>query len=369
MCLHPQFIPNPNYKKSKRGFNVLKDCTSQYIPVPCGHCPQCIALRQSAVVQRVYMESINNYLFFVTLTYNNESLPVCHINDFDIPFADYSDVQKMFKRIRKNDLFGRPFKYFSVSEFGTKGRPHFHLIISLPKYKDDYVHTPFNLEKVLYDIILIQWVRNVGSTRKPIYRENSTLVRRFYSGRLSSNYDCHYIVPNLTDSGVSSTAYYVSKYMLKPSTREIKLQQALKLNLNIDEYECIWRDIKNGHYMSKGFGLRGFPDYVDVDSVGIDLSIVKYIRKGIVQSIKDGLSFPCFIIPDSGKMIPLSRFYRKYFLNVDDAFSFYYNQEDQSTLDTLFETKSIDNVEFDEETRKFVKRNKIVDSSDISEYV
>lgn len=369
MCLHPQFIPNPNYKAKKQGLNVLKDCSSQFIPVPCGHCPQCIAMRQSAVVQRVYMESINNYLYFVTLTYNNESLPVFSIHDFEIPFADYSDVQKMFKRIRKGNLFGRPFKYFAVSEFGSKGRPHFHLIVSIPKLKVDDDYTPFNIETRLYNVILSQWCRNVGSKRNPDYKEITTLVRKFRSGRLTTNFDCHYIVPNLTDSGVSSTAYYVSKYMMKPSTREVKLQQALKLNLPIDEFESIWKDIKNGHYMSKGFGLRGYSDLSHNDSCGFDISIGAYIRKCINQSIQDGLAFPCFIIPDSGKMIPLSRFYRKHYLYVDDAYSFYYNQPDQTNIDSLFETKSYENPRYDEEVRQFNKRCNIVDSSDISEYV
>ena len=44
---------------------------------------------------------------------------------YSIRFADVTDVQKMFKRLRKKNAFGRPFRYLAVSELGSKkGRPH-----------------------------------------------------------------------------------------------------------------------------------------------------------------------------------------------------------------------------------------------------
>lgn len=104
----------------------MKDCESQYIEVPCGHCPQCIANRQMQFVQRVQMEELANHLFFCSLTYNNDSLPqVCTSTGYTIRYADVTDVQNMFKRLRKRNAFGRPFRYFGVSELGSKrGRPH-----------------------------------------------------------------------------------------------------------------------------------------------------------------------------------------------------------------------------------------------------
>lgn len=58
--------------------------------------------RQMQVVQRARALCLDHYMYMVTLTYNNESLPVytCKSTGFQIPYADISDVQKMFKRIR-----------------------------------------------------------------------------------------------------------------------------------------------------------------------------------------------------------------------------------------------------------------------------
>lgn len=126
MCISPIRIRNPNAGMKGLKSTLMKDTESAFINVPCGHCKQCIANRQMDFVQRVLMESLTNHLFYCTLTYNNDSLPYLSTSTgYDIRFADVSDVQKMMKRLRKSNVFGRPFRYFGVSELGSKrGRPH-----------------------------------------------------------------------------------------------------------------------------------------------------------------------------------------------------------------------------------------------------
>lgn len=67
------------------------------------------------------------------MTYNDESLPVMTVSSgYDIRFADFRDVTNMVKRLRKENSFGRRFRYFAVSELGSKRcRPHFHLLFLL----------------------------------------------------------------------------------------------------------------------------------------------------------------------------------------------------------------------------------------------
>lgn len=61
-------------------------------------------------------------LFFVTLTYNDENLPLGKDN---IPSLCKPDLQDYFKRIRKVHKF----RYYAVGEYGGQtGRPHYHLI-------------------------------------------------------------------------------------------------------------------------------------------------------------------------------------------------------------------------------------------------
>lgn len=126
MCLNPLTIPNPNFGCQNKGFGFMKDCVSKYINVPCGHCSECIAVKQMYMIQRIQMEELENHLFFCTLTYNNESLPILSTSTgYDIRYADIADVQKMLKRLRFSNAFGRPFRYLGVSELGTeRGRPH-----------------------------------------------------------------------------------------------------------------------------------------------------------------------------------------------------------------------------------------------------
>lgn len=113
MCVSPVLIPNPNYRNTTELIRLTTDTENQFIRVPCNHCPECLAARQSAIVQRVRCLSLDHYIFFCTLTYNKESLPWHTCSDgFKIPYADISDAQKMFKRIRKDNLFGVPFRYF-----------------------------------------------------------------------------------------------------------------------------------------------------------------------------------------------------------------------------------------------------------------
>lgn len=186
-----------------------------------------------ALVQRIQAEAFGNYLFFATLTYNNESLPKIDVNGFSISYADITDLQNTFKRLRKSNAFGRSFRYAAVSELGGKhGRPHFHVIFLVPKYKDDDENSfPFILEHVMFKALLAEWRRNYGSTRKPDYRPLCTYAARFSQGKLKSNYDLHYVVPYNSSDGSSDVAFYVFKYMLKDSPVKSDFSRPLNLTL------------------------------------------------------------------------------------------------------------------------------------------
>ena len=126
MCTKPRLIPNPNYGCGKKGYGFLKDCVSKFITIPCGTCDECIKNKQMQFIQRIQMEELDNHLFYCTLTYNPDMMPIVSTSTGrDIRFADVSDVQDMMKRLRLSNAFGRPFRYFAVSELGSKrGRPH-----------------------------------------------------------------------------------------------------------------------------------------------------------------------------------------------------------------------------------------------------
>lgn len=280
------------------------------------------------IVQRMQMESIGNYIFYGTLTYNRSSLPSLLVSTgFSIPFADCRDLQNLMKRLRKRNAFTRPFRYFAVSERGTeRGRPHFHVLFLIPKYdSDDKNVTPFNLEALMFRELLVEWRRNYGSTRKPVYKPLCTYKEIYVRGRRISNYDLHYVQPLLNDDGAASVAFYVTKYLLKRSDREARLQQALHLNLPQEEYDDVWPVVRSRYFVSKGFGLNAevtpFGDMIP------DSSVLSYIRSCVERSE----DFPKYYSPADGHSQPLARYYRSRgdCYGMSDALRFYFSSSSE----------------------------------------
>ena len=340
MCDSPILIKNPNVgAKLVPGSPLsLKDCTSAYIAVPCGHCPSCIANKQMQLVQRVQMESLNNHLFFATLTYNNDSLPrLTTSSGFDLPFFDVRDLQTMFKRLRKSNAFGRPFRYLAVSELGGKyGRPHAHVLFLVPKHEGDMFFDCLNLQQTMFDAVLHEWRRNSGSTRAPVWSPLCTYVRRFVRGRLSTNYDLHYCSARSPGDSLANVAFYVLKYMLKRSDRETKLQQALHLNLPPEEYNDVWSVVRSRYVSSLGFGLA------PSRTAKISSDVYHYLRRCVQRSMDEKLDYPCYWSPESGNQFPLSRYYRNNGLiySYEDALDFYFRKND-GRLDTVVDDSFI----------------------------
>lgn len=109
ICSHPYV------KTLKTGLRVM---------LPCGHCMPCRIMRTRDWTIRCLMElkSFNDNACFITLTYDDEHLPVSGS-------LVKSDFQKFIKRLRK-DLVKTKIKYFACGEYGDKNaRPHYHAII------------------------------------------------------------------------------------------------------------------------------------------------------------------------------------------------------------------------------------------------
>lgn len=349
MCISPTLIKNPNYGY-KGKFAYMKDCKSQYIAVPCGHCSECVHIKQLSLVQRCSLEALEGYPFFCTLTYNNESLPKLKTSDNKtIRFADCSDVTNMIKRLRKDNAFGRPFRYLAVSELGSlRARPHFHLIFFVKKFDNDTVYTPINLEKILFSKVLSYWVRNYGSLRKPIYKPLCTYIRKFVCGKLKSTYDLHFVSPSTLDASTMDVPFYVTKYMLKPSDKATRLQQALMLNLHRDEYDTVWKKVKPRWFSSLNFGFGVYGLQPKNQSLHERLEILSKTKSFelVRQSIDRSLSSqdrPKFYDPESGKSLPLSRYWKSFgnLYTVEDAIAFHFKdpnwREDNMKFDDRFQ--------------------------------
>lgn len=307
MCLSPVRISNPNFGNKTPLIQQTTDTISRYINVPCNVCSECVMARQAQIVQRAKVLCLDHYMFMCTLTYNRESLPVytCS-NGKKIPYADISDVQKMFKRIRYYNLFPRKCLYYFVSERGKEnGRPHFHGLIFIPKFPTDDKLYPAQLETSLRKVIFSEWKRNYGSDRKPIWKPLFTYRTKNVGGVIYRNFDFHYCVNHSTEHGTDDVAFYVTKYILKLSDKERRLQQALRLNFDADEYENIWSVVRSRSFCSKGFGA----------STELEKSYIRNCLE-LTKDNLDGLR----IFNSDGTGSPLPRYYRK-FVSSDVAIS------------------------------------------------
>lgn len=137
-CLHPIRIKNPNYK-IENGFEG-----NEYCFVPCGRCAACIVSNANEWRVRLQIENDNcESSYFVTLTYDDEKLPIgIYPDSFGdshvVPYVCKRDVQLFFKRLRKSFPDSK-IRYFLVSEYGpTTYRPHYHCILfNLPRFSDN----------------------------------------------------------------------------------------------------------------------------------------------------------------------------------------------------------------------------------------
>lgn len=190
----------------------------------------------------------------------------------------------------------------------------------------------------MFHAVLHEWRRNYGSTRSPEYRPLCTYVRRVINGRVKTNYDLHYMNDrSVSSDSCSDVGFYVTKYMLKPSERERRLQQALHLNLDDEEYHKVWNLVKSRWFASEKFGYNNSE------------KVRSYIRK-CVEDSKSSFDSPKFFNPIDGRNFPLGRYYlnRGEFFTIDDGL--YFNKkkgivdnvvmDDRHISDKL---KSIDN--------------------------
>ena len=338
MCTHPILIKNPNLGLGHIGLGFMKDTVSSYITIPCRHCPECYANMQMQLVQRVQMECLEHHVYFCTLTYNDDSLPVIYLPKPDgsagsipIRFADVADVQNMLKRLRRRDAFGRPFRYLAVSELGSKrARPHFHILFFLRKEPRDDYNDIINFERRMFNAVLHEWRRNYSDNwRKPDYRPLCTYIRKWTTKGLSTTFDLHWCNPRLTDKAEADVGFYVTKYMTKPSDRSARLQQALHLNLEPEEYERIWSQVKPRYFASIGFGVNPEINPKTGRIIKCSDRIVTYLKDCVQRSIGVYES-PRFINPVDGSTFPLSRYYYQYpeIYSYLDSMSFYFLNPD-----------------------------------------
>jgi hypothetical protein len=129
-CYAPNTAPNKNgnyplvFKKELGKGKAMS--------VPCGHCNACkIAKANQKAVRVMHEAEMHKHNSFITLTYNDENLPLLPAN---VPTLSTAHVQNFFKRYRRA---GFKISYFAGGEYGEAfGRPHYHVAVFGHKFTD-----------------------------------------------------------------------------------------------------------------------------------------------------------------------------------------------------------------------------------------
>lgn len=132
--LHAQCIGfsdgKPSYKVIGSWSGVKKSPWD--VPVPCGQCIGCRLDKSRQWADRMMLElDHSKTAVFVTLTYDNEHVPIGLIDDNGVPTLTLfkRDFQLFMKRLRKC-FSGRDIRFYAAGEYGDQTlRPHYHAIL------------------------------------------------------------------------------------------------------------------------------------------------------------------------------------------------------------------------------------------------
>lgn len=280
-----------SFRPSPYRLNELGDLT-----VPCGKCAGCLADKSTRWVQRLQFENyVHSKSSFITLTYNNESLPPhgCAVK---------RDIQTFLKRLRNA---GRdygfdmpPIKYFVTSEHGSKTyRVHYHAIIFGVDMMDNVWRTTLhhmsgNYPVFVSDVLSEIWGKGFTTCDKVTSSSIKYVAKYITKGqfaddfhlqsmRLGVEYFCDYgfnecgrLVPTALNSR-GKQMYDLGYTMLGD------LSQSYKLGVPrfIDRYVEKWNpDLYKRHVQRK-------LDYVKTKCATVD--IPDYVAHLEIESIRD----------------------------------------------------------------------------------
>ena len=147
-CYYPM-VARPN-GKTESGKTAYKITGKFYgvkrfdeVVLPCGQCIGCRLDKSRSWANRMMMElKYHQSAFFITLTYDDEHLPMTYYHTDDDGVIDEayqvgtlvkSDLQKFMKRLRRYQEYhygNKDVMFYACGEYGSHThRPHYHLIV------------------------------------------------------------------------------------------------------------------------------------------------------------------------------------------------------------------------------------------------
>lgn len=247
--------------------------------VKCGNCAECQQNIKTEWMYRTYYEAKDTfnrggYIIFDTLTYNENTIPwskdiVKRDYGLDIPEElnfrcfDYTDVQKFFKRLRKNlSGYGKGlFTYKLAAEYGTKKecthRSHYHIIFFI---KDGTIDP-----LIFSHIVRKSWDKGItdGVDDKGILYFNTN--RLFKDSK----------------QGVINAVGYISKYINKDSEySKIIREKVGEIEKYFDDFDCNYKNTNQGKI--RKLSLRRSLNQFSRNSSGYGISAMNEMNEDLI---------------------------------------------------------------------------------------
>lgn len=279
MCVHPINIRNP--KVSARS-------AEPHMQVPCGRCMACKQRHARQWSFRLYHQNkVSKSGYFVTLTYENEHLPVTQDNVF--PELCKHDLSGFMKKLRRQSEYHTPhmgeMKYYAVGEYGGQtGRPHYHAIIfNLDTKIKDKIKDIWKKGNVHIDTINMDTISYVtGYVMKRDVDKSKDLNRQIEFSLMSKglglsyfNNNKKYHVENETyiakfqGTDLALPTYYKKKMFSE--TQRDKISGELKIKLEEDHLQKLEKLTKKG--------IQNPEAYIKNQQYGKIRSIQKRLKK------------------------------------------------------------------------------------------
>lgn len=184
-CLHPYYV-----RRTEKGRVICDSHGSSWLQVPCGSCDACKKERKKEWGLRMLLEAewfnergIDSS--FVTLTYDDEHVPLADIGDgcptMVLRKKDLQDFMKRL-RVRLDEKGYRGFTYYACGELGsTTLRPHFHIIfMGLPTLAQSVIEDAWKqgfIDVQPFDLACANYT--AGYVQKKLYGDDNVVEKSF----------------------------------------------------------------------------------------------------------------------------------------------------------------------------------------------
>lgn len=212
----------------------------QHKSFPCGKCAYCRSVWLNDWATRLQMQKeLSQYTICCTLTYNSENLP--H-SENGVPTLSKDDIQKFFKRVRKElskSYADCSIQYFISGEYGSSFlRPHYHLILFVNTENIGYTQYDFQT------VLLNKWRKG--------------FIQFMPNNNLSLGYLAKYIGKTTGISEYAETNNIPLPFVLMSRNPAIGSKYLEKGN----NFEYHFSSLENSHILLPGMGNKIIPKYI-----------------------------------------------------------------------------------------------------------